>query len=170
MRLSICCPKRRIDNSVMPVCFFKKYYYRDVLLVVESCDNTAGFNFQKFCNFFSRSSSPCRATRRGLSRRAKISRTKVCIADEISFAVVIPAHFPDALPASARIVICTVRKTRQRRPRVFPYPHLGISVLSVVLLPRNGEKTTCTRENWRNGRQRIFIPSRSYANLDRSSS
>jgi len=64
----------------------------------------------------------------------------------------------------------TVRTAETATARVFPYPHLGISVLSVVLLPQNGEKTTCTRENWRNGRQRIFIPSRSYANLDRTSS
>lgn len=45
--------------------------------------------------------------------------------------------------------------------RVFSHPHLGIS--QFCLPPRNGEKTTCTRANWRNGRRRNFIRSRSYA-------
>jgi len=67
------------------------------------------------------------------------------------------------------IIIHTIQRTVTVAvaARAFPYSHLGILVLSVfALLPRNGEKTTCTREKWRNGRQRNFIRSRSYANLD----
>lgn len=108
----------------------------------------------------------------GWSRCAKVSRTKV---DGISF---VGSYFsmlsnvpPNIPPTNTRIIIHTIQRTVvvAAMARAFPYPHLGISVLSVfALLPQNGEKMTCTRENWRNGRQRNFIRFRSYANLDRS--
>lgn len=111
----------------MLACFFRKYYCRDVTFSrppIISRDSIFRNSVISFPIVADVSSNAARflLLRKNFTHKSLHSWRNL-------FRTVVPAHLPDALPASAGIVIRTVRKTRRRRRRIRTW---GISVLSVV--------------------------------------
>lgn len=160
-RLSICGTKRRIDNPLRPQARRGTYITAEILLLAELHGNTVEFNFSKFRNFYSRR----RADRYDLRLVVQKFHARKLM-ESLSWAV-ISRCYPMRFQHAHKLLFI---RYRERSNGV----HFRTWVSQFCLFSRfsreTEKKTTRTRENWRNGRQRNFIRSRSYANLNRSSS
>lgn len=148
----------------MLACFFRKYYYRDVTFSrppIISRNSIFRNSVISFPTVAKRNVSNNAA--RFIPLRKNFTHKSLHTWRNL-LRIVIP-HFPDVLPASARIVIRTVRKTRRRRRRrrrrpVYFRIRTWVSQFCLLCLCRKTEKKRRVRgkTDETEGKEFLFLP------------